>query len=153
MRWIGLVEASWKSRYPAIQLLSWSGLSRMRDKGIAHLGGSAYCEPGRQDQHARQRPVFAAEALEVLHRLYAHSFRHESVRGDIFDLKKVSRAKGLVLGQEQFAFAAHIGAQGGIEDKAPENVPVARLAVNRVLVDHPVVVIFRLAGSTILNAG
>src|SRR5262249_1350805 len=99
------------------QSARWGNPGLMRDNHVAKLGGSPYGERRRQDQHAWQRTVSAAEALEVLHRLYAHSFRHERVRRHIFDFKKVSRAKGLVLGQQQLAFAAHIGAQGGIEDK------------------------------------
>src|SRR4029077_6592261 len=115
--------------------------------------GGAHCEARRQNQQAGQSAVFAAEALEVGHGFQIEPLSHQRMRRNVFELKQVGGTEGLMFGDEQLALTAQVGTQSGIKDKAPENVPVTRLAVHGVLVDDQIVVILGLGGSAILCAG
>src|SRR5260221_6095946 len=129
------------------------GRGRLRHGHVPHLSRGAHGQTRGQNQQARQSAVFAAEALEVGHGFQAQSLCHQRVRGHVFELKQVGGTEGLMFGDKQLALAAQVGTQRRIKDEAPENVPVARLAVHGVLVDHQVVIILRLSRSAILSAG
>jgi len=122
-------------------------------RDISHLRGSAYGQACGQDEQTGKRAVGTAKAAEIGHGFEAEPLRHQRMRRNIFELKQRWRTKPLVFAQQEFAFTAQIRLESGIKNEAPENVPVARLAVYRVLIDDQIVVVFGFARSAILRAG
>ena len=73
------------------------------------------------------------------------------MRGNIFHIEQIRRPEGLLRGHQQIMLAAKVVAQRGIEDDAPEDVPLTRFIVGEG-VDHQVVIVFRIAGRMVLLA-